>query len=168
MRQSFVGEHEDVQVWYPETGDTIALRSKKDNSSSYMLYIGEDGILQFHSMDQWFDDLEIEDIKKREREFLLDFRVQYGWVVRPDGVFRDPDKQWSIDTEWWRCWKKVGRSDLAIQWLAFQDARGGKFFVGKLPVGGVTEQQMRTAGKIEGEVEAARGLLSNLLSNFKS
>ncbi|MBI4142551.1 hypothetical protein HY480_01605 [Candidatus Uhrbacteria bacterium] len=79
-----------------------------------------------------------------------------GWVVRPDGSAREPDR---MDCprprhrdEGTQRWDFVAPEELAITWGKGYTAAPHDFVVAKLPVGGLTDAQRETVQSIEQEI----------------
>lgn len=98
-------------------------------------------------------------------EILVNFEVGHrrggvtgngtGWVIRPDGSLRDPDKRdLRRNGDGTLVWNLVNEDELALQWSCgtTRDIAGSsEFVVAKMPVGGLTETQREAVFRIETE-----------------
>ena len=94
-----------------------------------------------------------------------------GWVIRPDGSFREPD---SVDCprprydDGTQHWGLVQADELAISWRKACTAAPHEFVVAKRPVGGLTKAQLAAVEEIEcglaRQWDGAVGLSGNTVS----
>lgn len=110
--------------------------------------------------------------KIKNKEILIDFICRHrrlgmsanndGWVIRPDGSLRYADNctnpQASFKGDYH--WKMVEENELALEWSCqtIRDIEGSSHFaVRKLPVNGLTTEQLKTIAEIESEIETLKG-----------
>ncbi len=95
-----------------------------------------------------------------------------GWVVCPDGSFRENDSinnpRARYQSEGYKDWLLVFPGELAISWKKGTRASEHEFKVYHLPVGGLTEAQMETLKTLLEELEEEWGGQSGLASGSAS
>jgi len=79
-----------------------------------------------------------------------------GWVVRPDGSLREPDRmdcpRPRHQHEGTQHWDLVAEIELAISWSKAYTAAPHEFTVAKRPVSGLTQAQLATVEQLEREI----------------
>ena len=85
-----------------------------------------------------------------------------GWVIKADGTLRqrDTDDVHRHKSDGNYRWNRIERNELALRWACSsrRDVAGNSTFeTVKLPVGGLTNEQLATVRQIEEEIEAPQG-----------
>ncbi len=103
--------------------------------------------------------------KEEAREILTGFTAWHriggatnqgnGWVVRPDGSFRerDSDNVPRHKSDGTYRWEIVQPEELAISWSKANTAAAHEFVIHKLPVSGCTPEQLATVAGLENKID---------------